>query len=224
MTYHSQSEDPHSPSIALLFTAALFCFALVGCTLAPALDFGDAPDPSYPTEPDDPDAPGPGLTALDDSDDFLAAIILGDCVTTETGPQFPDDCDDSLPQLHLTAQEALVRIRRTGIAEQGTYWINLLVDADDSGDWYRARHGGRASETGRWTLFVIPDWYGSVIAGRSLDTEPGHRALSRPAGIRFRPAPPPQQSRIVDSNLPLDHASQLTKTDRSMAKPPLHIK
>lgn len=135
MTDHSQNLNSRRPSIMLLLVLAVLSSALMGCGLKPLFDFGDAPDPSYPTQPEDRQPPGPALSARDDSDEFLAAVILGDCVTVETEPVLPDNCDDSRPELHLAAQQVFVRIRRTGAAEGGTYWINLVLDGDDSGDW-----------------------------------------------------------------------------------------
>ena len=100
--------------------------------LPTGVDLGDAPDPSFPTQPGN--SGGPALLAIDDDGKFLTDVLIGDCVTQEAQPKASDDCDDGQP-LFQGGQTFQLQIRRTDAGSGGDYWLNVVVDLDDDGDW-----------------------------------------------------------------------------------------
>ena len=118
-----------------LIPVVLLSVVLASCNRLATFDFGDAPDPSYPTQNDDGEPEGPAVTALDGDGEFLTAVILGECVTVETEPENPDRCDDSDPAGNISAQTIAIKITRTGLEAEGDYWANVALDMVGDGRW-----------------------------------------------------------------------------------------
>lgn len=122
-----------------------------GFTSASRYDYGDAPDPPYPTRPGSDGArhDDVGRTELDDADPEEPYFMLGNSVSYESSPQLANDDpdDDGVDWVDDDTVEITVG---HNITEGTTLYVNLLFDRDGDGSW---------TEQGDWVLrnFDIPE-------------------------------------------------------------------
>ncbi len=125
----------------LILSAVLAILILAACQpgadleIDNQLDYGDAPDPTFPTGDHEDSPSGPAPAALDSEGAEVTGIVLGNCISAEESPRASDDCDDSQPTLHRIAGTFQVQIRRTDAASQGSYWLNVVADLNNDGSW-----------------------------------------------------------------------------------------
>ncbi|MBI3160319.1 MAG: hypothetical protein HYZ26_12045 [Chloroflexi bacterium] len=163
---------------------AFLLIALVPVAVGPEslqLDFGDLPDPPYPTLLHAEGRSGPAPLALGPEGEVITSVLLGNCVTGEAKPNLvdKDTCDDGQFQLNVSARRLEILVTRPDARAEGIYWLNFLMDMNDDGEW--------DPETPEWLVRNCPVAAGGLTVERiHCETEPVDASvdLSKPHAIR----------------------------------------
>ncbi|MDP2993802.1 MAG: hypothetical protein Q8N46_01630 [Anaerolineales bacterium] len=125
--------NPAFLAIILLTATALACgFGAPATPVLGELDFGDAPDPSYPSLLASNGARTHDLTAF-----WLGFPDLPPSSETDANIVDRDELDDGLIRSFATAGKVFVtfQVVKSGEAASGVVYFNLLADANNDGQW-----------------------------------------------------------------------------------------
>ena len=149
--------------VGLLFLLTPFCGLPTQepTPQSPSADFGDAPDPTYPSL-----LASDGARALDPSQFWLGA---GADTEVEANTVDLDALDDGLVEV-LVENEVRVTFEavKSDRANAGVVYFNLLADTNGDGQW-----GASENPTG-----PVPEW---IVVNQPLDLAPGEREMVKAA-------------------------------------------